>query len=42
MNADTLVLLLILYDIFYYFWTITWMMNADDFKIAKVQPWGVA
>ena len=26
----------------YYFWIITWMKNANNFQIPKVQPQGVA
>ena len=42
MNTDILVLLLIFQNMFYYFWMITWMVNGNNFQIAKVQPQGVA
>ena len=42
MNTDILVLLLILQNMSYYFWMITWMKNVNDFHIAKVQPQGIA
>ena len=41
MNKDILVLLLIFYDMFYYFWMITLVENVNNFPIANVQP-GVA
>ena len=42
MNADTLVLLLIFYNMSCYFWMITLMKNVNNFQVAKVQPWSVA
>ena len=40
MNRDILVLLLIFWNMSYYFWMITWMKNVNNFQIAKVQPYG--
>ena len=42
MITDTIVPLLIFYNISYYVWRITWMENVNNFQIAKVQPQGVA
>ena len=42
MNTDILVLLRIFQNMSYYFWMITWMKNANNFQIPKVQPQGVA
>ena len=41
MNTGTLVLLLIFQNISYYFWMIMWMIDLNNFQIAKVQPVGV-
>ena len=38
----SIVLLLIFQNMSYYFWMITWMKNVNSFKIAGVQPLGVA
>ena len=42
MNADTLVLLLIFWNMSYYFTMITWVMNENNFQVAKFEPQGVA
>ena len=42
MKTDTLVLLLIFYNMSYYFWMITWMKNVNNFQIAKVKSQGAA
>ena len=42
MNTDTIVLLVIFQNVFYYFWMKTWMKNENNFQIAKVQPHGIA
>ena len=42
MNTDILVLLRIFQNMSYYFWIITWMKNANNFQIPKVQLQGVA
>ena len=42
MNTDTLVRLLIFYNMHYNFSMITWMRNANNFQIAKIQPEGDA
>ena len=42
MNTDTLLILLIFQNMFYYSWMITWMKNVNNFQIVKVQPQGVA
>ena len=42
MNTDKFFVLLVFKNIFYYFWTITWIKNVNNFQIAKVQPRNVA
>ena len=42
MNTNTLLLLFVVKNIFFYFWMITWIKNLNDFQKAKVQPQGVA
>ena len=43
MNTDVLVLLLILKEMAYYFWRVTWMKNVNIFQIfIKIQPHCVA
>ena len=37
MNTGTLVLLLIFWNMSYYFWMTTLMKNVNNFQIAKVQ-----
>ena len=36
-NTDTLILLRIFRNMFYYFWMIMWMKNVNNFQIEKVQ-----
>ena len=38
MNTDALVLLFIFENVFYFNWMITWIKNANNFEITKVQP----
>ena len=40
MNTDILVLLLI-FNMSYFFWMIAWMKNMNDFQMAKVPPHSV-
>ena len=42
MNTDTFFLLLLLQNMSYCFWMITWIKNVNNFQIAKVQPQCVA
>ena len=41
-NTGTRVLLIIYCGMSYYFQTVTWMKNANNFQIAKVQAQGAA
>ena len=41
MNTDTLVFFLILQNVSYYFWMVTWMKYVNNFQIAKIKPQGV-
>ena len=38
MNTDALVLLFIFENVFYFIRMITWIKNANNFEITKVQP----
>ena len=42
MKTGTRVLWLICWNMFHYFWMITWIKNANNFQIVKIQPHGVA
>ena len=42
MNTEKFILLLIFYNMLYYFWMITWIKKMNNFQIAKVQHKGAA
>ena len=41
MNTYRLVLLLIFWNMHFYFWMVTWIKNVNNFQVAKVTPQGV-